>query len=73
MTARLRDIIRAIRARGGTVENPSSGSHYKAIGPNGRAYTIPAHNGPRTEISDDYIRGLCRAHGYDYKEFCRDL
>jgi len=29
--------------------------------PGKRPYTVPAHNGMRTEISWIYIQGLCRA------------
>ena len=35
----------------------------------GKTYPIPAHNGLKTEISDEYIRGLCRCFGLDETEF----
>lgn len=46
---------------------PRSGSHWK-LTRGSAAYPIPAHNGPRTEIDDAYIRGLCAALGLDEKE-----
>ncbi len=36
-------------------------------------YPLPAHNGPKTELSDIYIRGLCRAFGIDEREFRKRL
>jgi hypothetical protein len=64
MPASLRALKRAIEALGGTVEEPRSGSHWKAR--HGAAcYPIPAHNGTKTEIADKYIRGLCRNLGLD--------
>lgn len=72
MPARLRDIKRALTKRGIQVSEPSSGSHWKAT--NGRvSYTIPSHGGLKGEITDVYIRALCRAFGIDLEEFKRDL
>lgn len=68
MPARLNDIIRVIRRMGGTVE-PGKGSHQKASLPGGRTYPLPAHNGEKSEISDKYIRGMCRSLGLDEDEF----
>ena len=68
MPARLRDIIRVCARLGIQVEKPSSGSHWKTRSETGGMYPIPASNGERTEISDKYIRGMCRAHGIDYEE-----
>jgi len=45
------------------------GSHWKATKPGFRSYTIPAHNGERTEIGDHYIRGFCRHFAIDLDEF----
>jgi hypothetical protein len=36
-------------------------------------YPIPAHNGPKTEIGDHYIRGLCRTFGLDVDEMMKLL
>lgn len=68
MPARLSAIRRALERFGGTVEEPSSGSHWKAFR-DGRCYPLAAHNGARTEISDLYIRGMCRALQLDEQEF----
>jgi predicted RNA binding protein YcfA (HicA-like mRNA interferase family) len=62
-----RDLKRAIEAFGCTVEEPSKGSHWK-IRNCGKAYTIPAHNGLKTELSDVYVKGVCRALGLSYDE-----
>ncbi len=68
MPARLRDLIRAAAALGVTVERPRSGSHWKARRDGFRPYPIPAGNAERTEIGDQYIRGMCRALGLDETE-----
>jgi hypothetical protein len=73
MPARLRETIRACSKLGIAVEQPNSGSHWKARNALGTLYTIPAHNGERTEISDTYVRGLCRSLGIDYDEMRRLL
>lgn len=65
MPARLRDLTRALETLGILVERPKGGSHFKAIRADGRKYTIPAHNAEKTEIGDQYIRGLCRFLGID--------
>ncbi len=72
MPAKFRDIIRVLREYDVQVQEPSKGSHWRALGTrNGRptSYPIPAHNGPKTEISDVYIRGACRAFGLSETEF----
>ncbi len=58
MPRRLRDILKVLRARGFTDEHGAR--HLKVRGPDGKMYTIPAHNGEKTEIGNEYIRGLCR-------------
>jgi hypothetical protein len=35
----------------------------------GRVYPVSLHNGERTELSDVYVRGICRFFGLDYEEF----
>ena len=72
MPARLRDIVRALAELGVAIEKPNRGSHFKALSASGRKYSIPAHNGEKTEISDEYIRGLCRFLGIDAKRL-KDL
>jgi hypothetical protein len=63
MPARLRDIIEMCNHFGVTVEPPKASSHWQAKKDGCRTFTIPAHNGERTEISDRYIRSLCRNFG----------
>ena len=55
------------------IEKPSTGSHWKAVRAGSRPYPIPAHNGIRSEISDLYIRGLCRNFGIEDAEFRKHL
>jgi hypothetical protein len=70
MPARLRAIKQAIESKAGfSVLEPSSGSHWKIFGPDGKMYPIPAYNGLKTEIPDKYIAGMCRAFGLDPAEF----
>ena len=72
MPSRLRNIKRALEARHISVEEPAKGSHWKAT--DGQtSYTIPSHNGLKGEISDVYIKALCRAFGLDYRAFLREL
>jgi hypothetical protein len=65
MPARLRDIARVLREFGVRLERPKTGSHWKFVAADGKVYPVPAHNAERTEISDQYIRGVCRAFGID--------
>jgi hypothetical protein len=39
----------------------------------GRTYPLPLHHGAKTELSDVYIRGLCRALEIDYEELRKRL
>ncbi len=73
MPARLRDLMRIAAHFEVVIEPPAGGSHYKARRPGCRVYPIPAHNGERTQIPDEYIRGLCRNFGIDYAEMKRLL
>lgn len=73
MPARLRSIIKIAERYGVTFTTPTSGSHWKACKDGFRAYPIPAHNGRNTEISDEYIRGFCRAFAIDFNEFKKQL
>lgn len=72
MPARFADPIRAIRRLGVEVQRPSSGSHYKLV-LQGKICPLSAHNGERSEISDRYIRIVCRSLGIDETELRRLL
>jgi hypothetical protein len=72
MPAKLSAILRVLKEYDATIEPPSSGSHYKAFR-NGVLYTIPAHNGLKSEISDIYIKQLCKMLGINYDEFVKSL
>ncbi len=73
MPARLRDIIRALDGLGIRVRNPKRGSHFLAYDDAGRNYPLSAHNGEKTEISDKYIKGLCRTFEIELDEFKKRL
>jgi hypothetical protein len=68
MPARFRDIERAAATYGITVTD--GGKHNKKLVRAGfRSYTIPAHNGSKSEISNVYVSGLCRNFQIDEDEF----
>ncbi len=46
------DLGRALQTFGIAVEKPKGGSHWKAVGPGGVTYPIPAHNGQKPEVAD---------------------
>lgn len=74
MPARLRDLVRALAQIGIRVEPPGGGgSHWKATASDGTAFPLPAHKGERTELSDVYVRKLCRAFGIDERELRKML
>ncbi|HMJ14780.1 MAG TPA: hypothetical protein VK524_25385 [Polyangiaceae bacterium] len=58
MPLRLGDLKRLLERYGFVIEPGTK--HWKVRAPDGRMYTIPAHNGLRTEMSRVYLRGLCR-------------
>jgi hypothetical protein len=74
MPARLREIIAICEQLGVALEPPKGGgSHWKAKKDGFRTFPLPAHNGERTEISDHYIRALCRNFDLDFGEVKRLL
>jgi len=72
MPARLSALKRALESMGIEVIKPSAGSHWKARR-EGKVYPITAHNGERTEIGEDYIRGVCRCFNLDVEELRKRL
>lgn len=72
MPARLKALARVLAAHGVDLERPRSGSHWK-FRTDSETYPVPAPNGTRSEISDIYIRGLCRTFGVDYDELLKEL
>ena len=49
-------------------ERAGKGSHVVVDDGHGRTYPLPLHHGTKTELSDVYVRGLCRALEIDYEE-----
>ena len=68
MPERLRTLKKRAKKFGATLEEPSSGSHYKFRSKDRRAYPVSAHNGLKSEIPDVYIRGLARFLGVSVDE-----
>lgn len=68
MPARAQDLKRALGKLGVTVSKPSSGGSHWLAERDGRSYPIPLHNGTKTEVSDSYIKGVCRAFEIDERE-----
>jgi hypothetical protein len=53
--------VAGVAARYGCTLEDSGGKHnWRFTKPGKRPYTVPAHNGLKTEISWVYIQGLCR-------------
>ncbi len=51
---------------------PKRGSHW-VLECNGRSYTLALHNGPKSELSDIYLKGLCRTFKIDESELRKHL
>ena len=73
MPPRFRDIRRALEKHGVTVTPSKGGSSHWKVEKDGKTYPIPASHGDNTEISEVYIRGVCRALGLDEAELRRSL
>jgi len=71
MPARMGDIVRAAKHLGLGVEEGDGTSHWKFTREGKRPYPISAHNGAKQEITDLYIRKMCRAMGIDEDELRR--
>jgi hypothetical protein len=54
-------------------ERSGKGSHVVVDDGKGHSYPLPLHHGTKTELSDVYIRGLCRALDLDYEELRKNL
>ena len=67
MPARLADLKRGLKSFSVEILTPHGGSHWRAER-DGKTYPIPAHNGEKTMISDQYLRGVCRCFGLDLNE-----
>jgi len=54
-------------------ERTGKGSHVVVDDGKGHVYTLPLHHGQQTELSDTYVRALCRALEIDYQTFKEGL
>ena len=59
-TSLLRERSARLKPENIVLEKPGRGAHWKLGGPGGTTYPVPAHNGERTEIARESIRGWCR-------------
>jgi hypothetical protein len=50
------------------LHKPNSGSHW-LLRSAAVSYPLPLHNGLKSEVSDVYLKGLCRAFGIDFQVF----
>ena len=74
MPASYRRIRKALRKLGiEVVERPGKGSHVVLDDGRGNTYPLPLHHGERTELSDVYVRALCRRFAVEYEDFRRLL
>lgn len=64
--ARLRSALTKLGIQ--IVERSGKGSHVLVDDGKGHTYPLPLHHGTKTELSDVYVRGLCRALDLDYAE-----
>jgi len=54
-------------------ERSAKGSHVVVDDGRGHSYPLPLHHGRKTELSDVYVRALCRALAIDYETLRRLL
>jgi hypothetical protein len=54
-------------------ERSGKGSHVVVDDGKGHSYPLPLHHGTKTELSEVYVRGLCRALDLDYEELRKNL
>lgn len=75
MPARYKRVLKALRKLGIKVtRRPGKGSHAVLDDGKGHTYVLPLHHGEGTELSDVYLRGLCRAFEIaDFEAFRRLL
>jgi hypothetical protein len=74
MPVRYRRVRKALRKFGVAVaERPGKGSHVVLDDGRGNTYSLPLHHGEGTELSEIYLRALCRRFGIDYEAFRRLL
>ena len=74
MPARYQRLRAALAKLGVRVsERSGKGSHVVVDDGKGHSYPLPLHHGIKTELSDVYVRGLCRVLELDYEELRKHL
>ena len=70
MPARYKRLRKALRTLGiRLVERAGKGSHVVLDDGKGHTYVLPLSHGEKTELSDVYVRALCRAFEIEYEDF----
>lgn len=64
--ARLRSALKKLGVH--ISERSGKGSHVVVNDGRGHTYPLPLHHGNKTELSDVYVRGLCRALDIEYED-----
>ncbi len=57
---RLRDFTAHLKQFGISVVEPRRGSHFRCTKPGVRSFQLACHNGPKSELSDVYIKAACK-------------
>ena len=65
MPIRLAELIKRAKNLGLEYEDGGTRHPHRFRKPGARPYTVPAHNGIKTEISDEYVDGLCKCFDID--------
>lgn len=74
MPARFREVVQALKLCGvEVVTRKGKGSHVILRNAWGNTYPVSLHNGDKTELSDVYLRGICRKFSLDYDDFRKKL
>jgi predicted RNA binding protein YcfA (HicA-like mRNA interferase family) len=72
MPARYKRLRKALTKLGiKLIERPGKGSHVVFDDGRGHTYILPLSHGEKTELSDVYVRALCRAFEIEYADFVR--
>lgn len=66
MPMRLGEFAQWLKSHGVTIE--PARRHFMARRGEGRGYTIPAHNGMKSQIPDVYLKQCCKHFGIDPKK-----
>lgn len=66
MPARVSQLKKVLKPTGIVLDTPTRGSHWR-FKFNGISFPVPGGNGLKTQVSDVYIKQLCKTFGLDFK------